>query len=96
MNLWAAIGVSLITVLVFMYKLEYNHNAVILLLAAIGTYVTGKLIKFNPLYFGSLCLWIGAVIAFNLPVLDQYLVGGFAILVGYLVPGYLLKRAESE
>ena len=94
MNLWAAIGVALITVLAFMYKLEFNHNAIILLLAAIGTYVTGKLIKFSPFFLGSLGLWIGAVVAFNLPVLDQYLVGAIAIVIGYLIPGYLLKKEE--
>ena len=96
MNLWAAIGVALITVLAFSYKLGFNHNAVILLLAAIGTYVTGKLIKFTPFFLGSLGLWVGAVVAFNLPVLDQYLVGAVAIVVGYLIPGYLLKKEESE
>jgi hypothetical protein len=96
MNLWAAIGVALITVLAFMYQLDFNHNAVILLLAAIGTYVTGKLIKFTPFFLGSLGLWIGAVVAFNLPVLEQYLVGAVAIVVGYLIPGYLLKKEESE
>ena len=96
MNLWAAIGVALITVLAFSYKLDFNHNAVILLLAAIGTYVTGKLIKFTPFFMGSLGLWIGAVVAFNLPVLDQYLVGAVAIVVGYLIPGYLLKKEEGE
>jgi hypothetical protein len=96
MNLWMAIFVAVVIVLVFMPKMNYSHNAVILLLAGLGTFVTGKLIKFNPLVIGSLALWIGAIIAFNVPVIDQYLVGGFAIIVGYLIPGYLLKRAEGE
>ncbi len=96
MHLWMAILIAVVTVLIFMPKMNYSHNAVILLLAGLGTFVTGKLIKFNPLVIGGLALWIGAIIAFNVPVIDQYLVGGFAIIVGYLIPGYLLKRAESE
>lgn len=96
LNLWIAIIAAQITVLMFMSKMNYNHNAIILLLAGLGTFVTGKLIKFNPLVVGSLALWMGAIIAFNVPVIDQYLVGGLAIIVGYLIPGYLLRKAEGE
>ena len=95
-NLWTSIFVVLITTLVFMSKLSYNHNAVILLLAALGTFVSGRLIKFKPLIFGGIALYIGSLVAFNVSVLDQYLVAGVAIILGYLIPGYLLKQAEKN
>ena len=95
-NLWTAIFVVLVTVLVFMSKLSYNHNAVILLLAALGTFVSGRLISFKPLIFGGIALYIGSLVAFNVSVLDQYLVAGMAIILGYLIPGYLLKQAEKD
>ena len=93
-NLWIGIFVVLMTVLVFMSKLSFNHNAVILLLASLGTFVSGRLINFTPLVLGGVALWISALIAFNVSVQDQYLVAGFAIIVGYLIPGFLLRQAE--
>ncbi len=93
-NLWIGIFVVLMTVLFFMSKLSFNHNAVILLLASLGTFVSGRLINFTPLVLGGVALWISAIIAFNVSVQDQYLVAGFAIIVGYLIPGFLLRQAE--
>ncbi len=95
-NLWIGIFVVLMTVLVFMSKLSFNHNAVILLLASLGTFVSGRLINFTPLVLGGVALWISAIIAFNVSVQDQYLVAGFAIIVGYLIPGFLLRKAERN
>lgn len=93
-NLWTAVFVVLMTVLVFMSKIDYNHNAVIMLLAGLGTFVSGKLLKFVPLTLGGIALWLAAIVSFNVSVLDQNLVAGIAIIIGYLIPGYLLQRAE--
>jgi len=41
-------------------------------------------------------LMAGSVIAFLLPVNDQYLVAGIAMILGYLVPGYYLKTTYRE
>ncbi|MDH3710940.1 MAG: hypothetical protein OER04_13685, partial [Cyclobacteriaceae bacterium] len=57
-------------------------------------FVSGRLINFTPLVLGGVALWISAIIAFNVSVQDQYLVAGFAIIVGYLIPGFLLRQAE--
>lgn len=95
-NLWMAIFASIVVVLIFMSKMEYNHNAIILLLSGLGTFVSGRLLKFNPLILGGLALWLSGIVAFNVNVVDQCLVGGIAIIVGYLIPGYLLKKAEGK
>ncbi len=94
-NLWLAIFVALATVLIFMNKVNYHHNAVILLLAGLGTFVTGRLLRFVPLVIGGVALWVGAIVAFKVSIIDQYLVGAIAIFIGYMVPGYLLKRQEG-
>ena len=94
-QVWMSIGVALIIILVFMNKLGYNHNAVIILLAAIGTFVSGSMLKFNPLKIGGMLLALSSVICFNVSITDQYLVGGIGIFAGYLIPGYLLKGKEK-
>lgn len=91
---WLAAFVAIMTTLVFMGSINFNHNPIILLYASIATFVTGILLKFRPVILGAVVLWIGAVVAFTMPVTDQYLVGGIAIVFGYIVPGTLLRRAE--
>ncbi|RED99834.1 DUF92 domain-containing protein [Marinoscillum furvescens] len=94
-HVWAAVGVGIILALMFMRQLDFNHSAVILLLAAIGTYISGQMLRFKPLVFGGVALLLASILAFNVPVVDQLLVGGIGILAGYLVPGYLLKNKEK-
>ncbi|WP_373396139.1 hypothetical protein V8V91_16005 [Algoriphagus halophilus] len=91
-QLWIAVFVGIIIVLGFMNILEFNQNPVILILAALGMFVTGTLIRVNLVKLGGVILGLGAIIAFTLPVMDQYLVAGIAIILGYLVPGYYLKK----
>ena len=92
--IWLAAFIAILTVLVFMVELNFHHNPVILLFASIATFVTGMLLKFRPVIVGAIVLWVGAVVSFMVPVVDQYLIGGIAIIFGYIVPGTLLRKAE--
>lgn len=94
-DIWIAVSVGIAVVLIFMSKLNFNANAIILLLAGIGTFISGRALKFKPLVYGAISLWAAGIIAFNFSEIDQYLVGTIGIFVGYLIPGYLLKRAEK-
>lgn len=95
-QLWMAVFAGIVIVLAFMNILDFNQNPVILILAALGMFVTGTLIRVPMVKFGALILTLGAILAFTLPVIDQYLVAGIAILLGYLVPGYYLKKNYRE
>ena len=94
-QVWVAMGVGIIVSLLFMHRMGFNHNPVILLFAGAGTFISGRMLRFTPLVLGGIALWMAAVIGFSLPVVDQYLVGGIGILAGYLIPGYLLKNKEK-
>lgn len=94
-TIWMSIFVGIMTILVFMGKLDFNHNAVILLFSGLGTFLSGSLLRFKPLMIGGVSLWIASIVAFNVSILDQYLVAAVGLAVGYLIPGYLLKRVEK-
>lgn len=93
-KVWLAAAISMAITLSAMHKISFNHNGVILAIAGMGMFITGGLLKFKPIMVGSFVLWIAAIISFNLPEIQQYPVAGSAIILGYLIPGYLLKRAE--
>ena len=94
-HVWIAVGVGVIISITFMRELSFNHSAVILLLAAIGTYMSGQMLRFKPLMLGSVALALASIVCFMADVTTQYLIAGAAIFFGYLVPGYLLKKTEK-
>jgi hypothetical protein len=62
-----------------------------LLLTALPTFVTGIIVRFKPLIFGGIIFWVLGVINFLLPFEYQNPVSVVAFVLGYLVPGYMLK-----
>jgi hypothetical protein len=66
-----------------------------MVLYGIFLYICGSAIEFNPLRIGGVLNWIAAIIAFNVTFDIQLLVLASAVLVGYIIPGYLLKRKYS-
>jgi hypothetical protein len=64
----------------------------ILLLAGFPTFVSGFVIKFRPLVAGGISFWIFALIAHFAGPSIAPLAIPVAMLSGYLIPGYLLKR----
>lgn len=93
-RVWMAVGMGIVTTLAYMPFLNYQHNPVILLMAAIGTFISGEMLKFRPLAFGGVALAVAAMICFQVNPSTQYLVAAAGIFAGYLIPGYLLKRTE--
>ncbi|MCS5490863.1 hypothetical protein [Algoriphagus limi] len=95
-QLWIVIFVGMIIVLAFMGQLNFHQNPIILILAGIGVFGTGALVQEKIVRFGGVFLLVSAAVSFFLPVTDQYLLSGLAIVVGYLIPGYHIKKKSLE
>ena len=95
-QIWLAVFLGVLIILFFMGNVNGNVNAIILSFAGIGTFISGQALRFKPLILGGIALWISSIIAFNLHPIDQNLIGAIGIFAGYLIPGYLLKKAESS
>lgn len=93
---WIAFLVSYTITLVFMAKLNYNIVPIIFLLTGNATFLTGIVIKFKPLIWGGIVFWLGAICLFTLPGNLAIFVAPLAIILGYLVPGYLLKFQNKK
>ena len=61
-------------------------------LYAIGSYVSGRALKFPPLVWGALASWVLAIISTFTPFDLNILLCGLAILFSNIIPGYLLKN----
>lgn len=88
--------VSLGVVLFSMQKLGLNTYPMVLLVYGLWLFISGGAIKFNPLLVGGIINWIFAIASFFVSFDVQLLFLALAVLLGYIIPGYLLKRKFSQ
>jgi hypothetical protein len=94
-HLWIVLGVSFIFMLFISIKLEFWPAPGVLLLAGIGTMVSGLTMKFKPLIFGGIIFAVFSILTLYFRGPEQLLLNGVAIILGYLIPGYLLKYSKK-
>jgi hypothetical protein len=76
--------------------INWQLNPVIMLMSTIPTVVSGVLIKFRPLIIGGVCFWVFGILCFLVPDPWQFLVGAVAVIVGYLIPGFMLRYKKEN
>jgi hypothetical protein len=94
-RLWLVMGLGFIVVVFLNVVQGMLPFAYSLLLAAIGTCVSGLVMRFRPLQAGGVVLFAACMGTLFIPDDYQSLLNGAAILLGYLIPGYLLKNHKS-
>ncbi|HEY1871950.1 MAG TPA: hypothetical protein VGG71_12885 [Chitinophagaceae bacterium] len=94
-RLWLVLGICFITVVfinVYQGNLPFTYT---LLIAGVGTTVTGLVLKFMPLVAGGVLLLISATASIFVPDDYKVILHGVSIILGYLVPGYLLRNHKA-
>jgi len=95
--LWYGFFFALLVILAFSIggKIPWEMtNALIIVMYGLGTFVSGGILKFRPLIIGGICCWIIALGAFFIPGEYTLLLVAISIIISYLIPGYLLRRAR--
>jgi hypothetical protein len=69
-------------------------NGLIITMYGLGTFVSGGILKFRPLIIGGICCWLIALMVFIVPNEYSLLLVAGSIIIAYLIPGYLLRRAH--
>lgn len=87
---------TLCITLFMMQKLELNTYPVLLMIYGIWLFVSGGVIKFIPLVVGGIINWVIAIIAFFVSFQIQLLLLAVAVLLGYIIPGHLLKNKFAK
>ena len=94
--IWMAFLISYFITLIFMKEINYKVYPIISLLAGNATFLTGIVIKFKPLIFGGIIFWIAVICQFLMPQNYVEFVSPIAIILGYLIPGYMLKSYSKK
>ena len=91
-HLWMVVGISFIPAVLISLLQGQSPVANALLLAGIGTLITGLTLRFRPLTIGGLIFLASAVYASFLSNEDGLLLNAVALVFGYIIPALLLKK----
>jgi hypothetical protein len=95
--LWYGFFFTILVLLAFAIggKISWEiSNPLIISLYGLGTFVSGGILKFKPLIIGGISCWIIALLAFVIPGEYTMLLVTFSIIIAYLIPGYMLRKAK--
>ena len=87
-----AILILLMTIIVQRFTTSpHQTDAVFLVLYGLPTFLSGKILKFNPLVTGAFCCWLLSVCTLFIPIQYHILLIAIAVVVAWIIPGYLLR-----
>jgi hypothetical protein len=89
---WGAFGISLFIVLSMSNKLEINTMPLVMVLYAIGIFISGGALRVRVMIWGAVACWAIAAISFFADYPQQLLLLAAAVLIAYIIPGYVLNR----
>ena len=96
-QLWISIGITYFALAFIFGKIGYEKAFTFyILLYGIGCFVTGRLIKFSPLVWGGIGAWLLAIVSAYLDYDANILISALAILISYIIPGYLLRMKYKK
>lgn len=93
--IWLAYMVTLVLVIVCSVLVDRTPGPWVTILTGLPTFATGRIIRFMPLVLGGVGFWvIGAASCFTTGTTGALLFA-LAMVVGYIVPGFMLRRQED-
>ena len=90
--LWTGLGIAYLVICVIFSKLSWEYcYPFFMVLYGIGTFISGKILRFRAFVIGGLISFILAAVAVWFPFDYQMLFGAAALLASYIIPGHLLN-----
>jgi hypothetical protein len=97
-SLWTGIGVSyfVLSFIISGTKEGWMYSyPFFILLYGLGTFISGRILKFPPLVIGGIINWALACVAGFVHYDYQMLLAAAAILTSYIIPGHLLATKKN-
>jgi MFS family permease len=93
--IWISAGILMGLMTFLSLKVDAYPTPFILGVTAMATAVSGLVLRFRPLVIGAMIFLAAAVISSFLNGTDQLLVFAVAMLLGYLIPGYIIRSLKN-
>ncbi len=95
-RMWLVLGLSFFLIAYLSVSQGITPFSFTIALAGIGTLISGIVMKYKPLQLGGILFFIFAVMSSHVSVEYKILLQGVSILLGNLLPGYLLKYSTAK
>ncbi len=97
MSLWLGMGISYLVLSIVLTKIGWGGTVFpfFIILYALGTFVSGFILRFRPLIIGGSLSWILAIVAVFLSYDYQILMAALAILISYIIPAHMLQARKT-
>jgi hypothetical protein len=95
--LWMGIGIAFF-VMVFIISAGIgwlNAWPFMIVMYGLGTFISGKLLQFQPLVIGGIINWLLACVCVFFDYDYQILFGAAAILTSYIIPGHMIPKKNN-
>jgi hypothetical protein len=93
--IWITAGLLMGLMAFLSLKLDAYPTPFILGVTAMATAASGLMVRFRPLVVGAVIFLAAAVISSYLRGTDQLLVFAVAMVLGYLIPGYIIRTSKN-
>jgi hypothetical protein len=86
----------MILLIAFSVRSRVDATIAITMLTGLPTFITGQAMRFRPLVLGGVLFWLaGVAMLFVTDPQGVLVIYCSAMVLGYIVPGILLKRHED-
>ena len=89
---WLSFGITLGLTIFIAIANACSPIPYILALTGLATFISGRIMSFLPFTLGGVVFWLAAIGCIFVPMPEQVLVNGIAILIGYIAPGFAIWR----
>lgn len=97
MYLWIGFGISLFLTIFISILYQHSPTSFIMIITGFAVFVSGNILKFQPLKWGALIFWLGSLCY---PMIEQdafqALFYALVVSIGYLIPGYMLSQKYKK
>ena len=95
--LWTGVGFSFVILSLLFIKIGYlNCYPFFILLYGLGSFVSGRILRYKPFIIGGLISWVLAAVAIWYSFDYQALFAAAAILFSYIIPGHMIRSEPTK
>ena len=93
--LWRATAIGIVVISFLSIRFSINPPPFIFAITGLATLASGWVIRFRPLILGGISFFVFSIITAYITNEYQLLISALAIILGYLIPGYLLRLVKE-
>lgn len=95
-GVWLGFGITLGITIYIMVLRDQSPIPAINAIVGLATFISGRILKFSPLTVGGFVFWVAAVVCAYIAGENQLLINAGAIVLGYLIPGFMLYYQSGK